>query len=73
MYWEQALLGMIDDPEILFSHFFDKITSIINFHSRLRKIGLGIGHLRLQGNGRKKQSWNSTELAKMKNNMLIIK
>lgn len=71
--WEQVFVGMVDDPEILFSRFFNKITSVINFHRQLRKVGLGIGHSRLQGGGHKKQSWYSTELAKMKNDMLNIK
>lgn len=66
--WEQDFVGMVNDLdlEILFSRFFNKITSVIKFHCKLKNVGLGIGHSSLQSFDHKKQSWYSTEIAKMK-------
>lgn len=63
---ELGFLGVVNDQEIIFSRFFNKITSVIKFHCKLKNVGLGIGHSSFQSVGHKKQSWYSTEIAKMK-------
>lgn len=40
--WELGFVGVVNDPEILFSRFFNKILSVIKFHFKLKNVGLGI-------------------------------
>lgn len=42
--WEQGFVGVVNDPEILFSRFFNKIllVTVLNFIFKLKNVGLGI-------------------------------